>query len=333
MSRRIVTPGGQLPGRLAVAFGLLLAVALGGCRQSAEPVFQGYVEGDFVLVAAPLGGQLKQLEVQRGDRVAQGAPLFVLDRVAEQAEVAAARQQLKRAENQLADLQKGLRPTELAEIRSQLQQAEAALALAAKELKRRQALLANRIIPQEDLDRARSTWQQDQAAVARLKARLETGSLGARSDVVAAARAERGAARARLTQATWALDQKRQSAPRAGLVFDTLYVAGEYVGPGAPVVSLLPPGNVKIRFFVPEPVVGTLQPGQQVQVSFDGEKGSLPARISYISPQAEYTPPVIYSRSTRSKLVYLVEARPEPAAAKRLHPGQPVEVRLGGGHD
>jgi HlyD family secretion protein len=91
--------------------------------------------------------------------------------------------------------------------------------------------------------------------------------------------------------------------------------------------SLLPPGNIKVRFFVPEPALGRLRIGQAVTVARDGSP-PVAATVSYLSPRAEYTPPVIYSRETKSKLVFLAEARPDPDAAARLHPGQPVEVRL-----
>lgn len=97
---------------------------------------------------------------------------------------------------------------------------------------------------------------------------------------------------------------------------------------GNPVVQMLPPQNVKIRFFVPETVVATLAPGRAVGVQCDGCATDVPARITYVSDQAEYTPPVIYSNESRTKLVFMVEARPAAADATKLHPGQPVAVRL-----
>jgi HlyD family secretion protein len=165
--------------------------------------------------------------------------------------------------------------------------------------------------------------------LAQREAELATARLGARSDQQQAATAAVGAARARLEQAQWALAQKRQAAPAGGLVFDTLFQVGEYVPAGRPVVSLLPPGNIKVRFFVPEPALSRLRVGQAVTVQVDGG-ASLTATIDYLAPRAEYTPPVIYSRETRAKLVFLAEARPAAADAARLHPGQPVEVRLAG---
>ncbi|MNN69017.1 putative efflux pump membrane fusion protein [compost metagenome] len=116
------------------------------------------------------------------------------------------------------------------------------------------------------------------------------------------------------------------AATQPGLVYDTPYRLGEWVPAGSPVVRMLPPGNVKVRFYVPEAVVGALRNGQAVQVRCDGCAAPVAASITYVANEAEYTPPVIYSNETRNKLVFLVEARPSAADAIKLRPGQPVEV-------
>ena len=120
--------------------------------------------------------------------------------------------------------------------------------------------------------------------------------------------------------------QRKQSAPQDGLVFDTLYRQGEWVAADRPVVALLPPQNVKLRVFVPETQVGAIKLSQSVHVTVDGVGGSRVGKVSFISPQAEYTPPVIYSQESRGKLVFLVEAVFDPETAAQLHPGQPVDV-------
>lgn len=312
----------------------LLAVSLlAGCQQQPEQLFQGYAEGEYVMVASPQAGRLERLAVARGDQVAVGALLFSLDSTPQQSEQAAAAEAVRRAESLLADLEKGQRPSELEAIDSRLEQAKAALELSTKELLRRQQLFTSEAISREELDRAQSAEQRDRAAVAELEAQRTTARLGARRDAQAAARAELAAARARLRQADWVLAQQSPSAEQAALVADTFYVPGEFVPAGYPVVSLLPPENLKLRFFVPEPLLGSLRLGQRVKVSYDGAGEPLTATISYLSPQPEYTPPVIFSRETRAKLVFLVEARPEPEVAGQLHPGQPLEVRLDDTHD
>ena len=169
---------------------------------------------------------------------------------------------------------------------------------------------------------------RNQARVAELTAQLEVAQMTARQDEIRAAEFEAAAARAALAQAAWRLGQKSVAAPMDALVHDTLYVRGEWIPAGSPVVSLLPPQNIKVRFFVPESDFGRLRTGDLISVSCDGCGEPITAPVTYISPQAEYTPPVIYSRDTRTKLVFLIEARPAPADAARLHPGQPVDVRL-----
>lgn len=310
-------------------FPFLLCAFLLGCSESPEKLFQGYAEGEFIHLASPQGGRLEELKVRRGTAVRKGDLLFVLETSPESQEVAEAEGALRRAVDTLNDLLKGERPTELAAVAARLAQARTRRDLSKQELDRREQLYAEGAISAEELDRARSALERDRSAVRELESELATARLGGRPDRIAAARADVAAAEARLGQARWRMAQKGRSAPAGGLVFDTLYEPGEFVPAGRPVVTLLPPENILVRFFVPEPLVGTLKIGQKVSITFDGAGRNYPATISFISPQAEYTPPVIYSRQTRAKLVFRAEARPaEPAA---FHPGQPVEVRPEGG--
>jgi len=169
---------------------------------------------------------------------------------------------------------------------------------------------------------------RDRARVAELTEQVRIANLPARSDEIAAATAEVMAASDALAQAQWRVEQKSQAAPVAGLVTDTLYRAGEWIAAGAPVLSILPPGNVKLRFYVPEARVAALRIGAPVSVRCDGCGADIAASIRFIATQAEFTPPVIYSRENRANLVFLVEAWPD-APNPSLHPGLPVEVALG----
>jgi len=259
---------------------------------------------------------------------AAGDPLFTLDRTVEAAAVAEAEQGLRRAENQLADLTKGLRSSEIEAIEARRKQAQAVYDLAVIQYERSRQLLEQNAAARETLDRTKTEMERSAAVLAQLDAELVTARLGARPDLIEAARTEVDAARERLVQARWRMNEKKQAAPQQALVFDTFYVEGEFVPAAYPVVSLLPPGNITVRFFVPEPVVGTLKPGQNISVNFDGAEKPFQAAISYISPQAEYTPPVIYSQESRTHLVFMVEARVNAEDATALHPGQPVDVRL-----
>lgn len=303
------------------------AAGLGGCSKEPPPAWSGYAEGDPVHVAAPVAGQLMELTVQRGDTVEAGVPLFRIDVTPTRAARAEADARLAAARAEQADAAKGRRPDEIAMSRAQLAQARAQSALADADLTRQQQLIGQGFISASRLDDARATAAQARQRVHELESSLRVAELPARADQQAAARANTEAASAALEQQQWRESQTRQDAPAAGLVDDTFYRVGEYVNAGQPVVSLLPPAQRKARFYVPEPELGALRQGQAVQLSCDGCGAPIAARVSYISPQPEYTPPVIYSNSQRSRLVFLVEARPDPSDALRLHPGQPLEVR------
>jgi HlyD family secretion protein len=313
--------------RLGALAGVLAASS--GCTRSDPHVVQGYVEGEFVYVASPLAGALQSLAVQRGAQVRAQEELFTLESGAETAERKEAERRLAQARATLEDLQKGKRPTEIQSLEAQIRQAQAALALSQKEFIRQEELIREPgATAVQDVDRARAARDQDTQRVAQLAADLETARLGSRADQIAAAEAEVHAREAALARADWDLGQKRQAAPEAGLVFDTLYREGEWVAAGRPVVVLLPPRNIKVRAFVSETHLGAIHAGDRVQVTVDGASEPFAGKVSYISPQAEYTPPVIFSRENRAKLVFLIEAVFEPAAAARLHPGQPAQVRF-----
>ncbi len=306
----------------------LLPLLVAACSDGGRTGYQGYAEGEYVRVAAPFAGMLQSISIARGGQVRAGDALFALEQENETAARREAQERLNNAEAQLADLQKGKRPTELDAIRAQLAQAESALRLSLAQLKRSEELIAQNFISKEKLDESRSARDRDAQRVAEIKAQLATAGLAARPDEINAAESSMKAAKAALDQADWKLAQKTVRSPVAGLVQDTYYVLGEWINANAPVVSLLPPQNIKVRFFVEERRLGEVKVGQAVMVTCDGCPAPVAAAVSYISPQAEFTPPVIYSREQRAKLVFLIEARPSPEDAVKLHPGQPVDVKM-----
>ncbi len=308
--------------------GIGLLALLQACGQLSPPAYQGYVEGEFVYLASSQPGHLQRLAVERGQQIEQGALAFTLESTVEIAEQQQAEQQLAAAQSQLADLQTGKRPPEIAVIEAQLRQAQASAQKSAQQRERDEAQYRAGGISKEQFEATVAQATSDAARVSELESQLDVARLPGRAEQLRAQSKQVQAARAVLAQATWRVDQKTVSAPQAGLVYDTLYRAGEWVQAGGPVVSLLPPGNVKIRFFVPESMVGSLSVGRAVTLHCDGCGADIAARITYVSSQAEYTPPVIYSNDTRSKLVFMIEAHPSPADATKLHPGQPLTVRL-----
>jgi len=308
---------------------ILALITLAGCGSTNPNKVQGYVEGEYVYVAAPAAAALQTLYVQRGNQVNAGDSLFVLDDAPERAARDEGERKLAQGRANWEDLKKGKRPTEIESLEAQMKQAKAALALSEQAFAREETLFRSNATSPQDRDKARAARDQDRQRVAQLEADLATGKLPSRVDQVAAAEANVRALQASLAKANWDLAQKRQNAPQSGLVFDTLFREGEWVAAGKPVVALLPPENIKVRAFVPQTRIGAIHPGQEVRVFVDGVPAPFVGRVSFISPQAEYTPPVIYSQESRSKLVFMVEAVFDPAVAAQLHPGQPVDVEFG----
>jgi HlyD family secretion protein len=310
--------------------GLALALfALAGCDMSKKPVgvYQGYLEGRFLGVASPQEGQLLTLQARRGDWVEAGAPLFALDPKPEADDLLQDKHNVESAQAKVDDLRKGLRPSELAELQAQLDADNVLLKQANSEWERNVPLQKDGFVSANDFDRLRMTLDQTTAQTQRDAAQLATGELGAREDQIHQAVEDLAASEAVRDRTQWLLDQKTQTAPQAGYVQDTLFRVGERVEPGQPVVVLLPVAEIRARFYVPEPQINQVHAGSAVTVQLDG-LAPLQAKVSYISTQVEFTPPVIYSDSQNYKYVYLVEADLDPAVARTLHVGQPAEVHL-----
>jgi HlyD family secretion protein len=313
---------------LSVILSALVVALLPGCAKKSSGEFQGYVEGEYVYLAAPLGGALTNLAVARGDSVHAGQMLFELERQSEAAALAQAEQNLSQAKAQLDDLMKGRRPTEIESLVAQLERAQANLKLSTAQLERRERLGDAAVVSKEELDQARAQNDANQAQVNQLAADLADAKLGGRTDAIRAAQAAVAAQQAAFNKAQWSFDQKQQFAPATAAVHDTLYRQGEFVAAGNPVVVLLPPENLKVRFFVPQEKLAQVKVGETVSVHCDGASKNYSATVNYISTQAEYTPPVIYSRETRANLVFMIEAKFSAADAAALRPGQPVDVLL-----
>lgn len=318
--------------RLQVLILILLAAGAGVWwwsqhRPNASIVWQGYADADYVKVAPTQQGLLTAVLVSRGDAVEPGAPLFTQDETSDRAARDQAARQLDQAEQQLSNLKAGGKPTEIQQAEANLTDTQSTRDRMQSDLQRDEKLLPAGGISIQTLDQVRADFRSAQAKVAVAEAALAQlhAPMGREWEIKAQVEAV-DAARAAVEMATWRLDQRRVAAPVGARVADILARPGETVAAGAPVVSLLPPANILVRFFVPEMALATVHKGDRVALHCDHCPGDLTATISFVSPQAEYTPPVIYSESSRSKLVYLIEARPRADQAPLLNPGQPIEV-------
>jgi HlyD family secretion protein len=302
-----------------------LCLLLAACGGDKPRLVQGYVDIDLIRLAPSQSGRLDQLLVRNGDPVQAGQRLFHLDATPESATAEASHAHVEAAQATARDLNTGKRPAEIDVIRAQLQQARATLKLAQDQLQRSQAVFAKGFVSQDQLDQQQAAVKQAQAHAAELEASLASAQLAARSEARKSAIAAVAQAAAQNRADVWRLDEKTVSAPETGYIQQVYFRPGEWVNAGQPVLDIYVNSRVKIRFFVAETIVSTLKPGATVQVACDG-CAPFHASIRFISRQAEFTPPEIYSRGQREKLLYLVEAAPEHP--ERLHAGQPVDVTL-----
>jgi HlyD family secretion protein len=311
--------------RIAVVAALALVVA--ACSYSNDQTFQGWVEADLVFVGPDDAGRVEQLAVREGDAVAAGAALFTVDEDLQRADVAAGAAAVSEARARLARLEaQQQRPAEVAVLEAQQERIGAMLALSTAEFERQKALAEKGFTPKAQLDTAQANFNRDRAALEEIRRQIVVARLASREEDIAAARQALAMAEARLRSAETKLARRRVASPVTGAVKQVYFRPGELVPAGRPVLALLPPANVKVRFFVPEPSLPRVALGNTVRVQCDGCNGDLPARIDFIAQTAEFTPPVVYTLEERAKLVFLVEAR--PVQPERLRVGQPVRVLL-----
>lgn len=315
--------------RIAIAIAVVLiggtlAWWTWGPRDRSGGALSGYVEGEALYLSSSTAGPVSRVNVKRGQRVVAGQPLFVLDAgpsVSARDQAAAA---VAEAESRLDDARKGQRPQELAVFDAQQAAAQAQLNEAQAELNRISPLVRQGIYAPARLDSARAARDTAAANVKAIVRQREAGTLGARPDAVRAAEAQLQQARDALVSAQSLLDRTSPKAPSAARVEQVFFQDGEWAAANQPVVSLVPDDRVRIRFFVPERELSAYRIGQSVGFTCDGCAEGLSATIDYISPRPEFTPPVIYSRESRDRMVFLVEAR--PINPRALNPGQPVDV-------
>jgi HlyD family secretion protein len=251
--------------------------------------YQGYIEGRYTYIAASFPGILQTLTVKRGMTVQKNQALFTLEQEPELSSYNAAQAELSAAQAKVAE-------------------AQATLKLAQIAFARRQILLQQGHIEQETLDKAQQDFDLQQAE---LKAAEENVT----------------ALKAKLVQSQWSLQKKTLAAPKAGYILDTYFLPGELVPANKPILAILSPQDINVIFFVGETDLSKLQLGQQIGMTCDSCGNNLTAKVSYISPKAEFTPPIIYSDERRTKLVYRIEAELNNTATA-LHPGQPVKIQM-----
>ncbi len=287
----------------------------------------GYAEGDYVYISPTTSGILTRADKRDGDRYADGDSLFEIDATRLKADVTIGEETVRQTSETLADQEKGSRPEEIAVIKRQLESVIATRDNARAEANRMNKLLKSNTVSQSDADEQEAIALVAEARVRELEGRLAVAMLGGRPNALEALRAVVDAGTAQTTKALSYLAEAAPRAKGAGVVERVLYREGEFVPAGSPVMMLLPDGNRKVRFFVSQRDVATIKIGAPVEVMADGFAKPMTAKVSYVSTQAEYTPPVIYSVKNRDKLMFMVEARPDEYS-EALRPGLPLTVRM-----
>jgi HlyD family secretion protein len=295
---------------------IILWLIFGRHSEKSANAFTGYVVTENIYMSSPVSGTLTSVAVRRGERISKGATLFRVDPTVREAQTEQARAQIAGSQGQLAQQ------------RSALDKARDDLAAAQADADRYGAQLKHQTDAQSDkagsvarldIEQSRASYQS--ALGQRNAAQAQVASAVA---AIAVAEAQLRQSQAGLTSAQRQLSDLSPVAPGEGRVEDVMFKPGESVNANVPIVSIVPDGEIKVRFYVPEYLVNAYKPGRRVVIGCDGCPGGMSATVNFVASRPEYTPPVIYSLDARQKLVFLVEALPSNPQA--LVPGQPMDV-------
>ncbi|MDF1646465.1 MAG: HlyD family efflux transporter periplasmic adaptor subunit [Legionellaceae bacterium] len=302
----------------------IFILGLSTCDLRANHSVQGYVESENLYISSSLSGTLVNLPVVRGALVQQGDLIFQLDSNPQSLKISEVRKVLEQEEALLNDLKSPKRRPEIGVARAQIDQIKARLRLAKLRMKRFRLLYERKAGNLDEADAALERFKELQSTKKQKEFELEFAKLGARTGKIIAQKAKIKSVKAREELFEWELNQKTKYAPDSGVVFDTFFVEGEWVPAGKPVAALLVPNYIWVEFFVPVQYLSKLKAGKTLYATCAGCSSKNKITIEYISPEAEYVPPLVYSRDNYDKLVFRIKARPEnPALFK---PGQPVTV-------
>lgn len=307
-------------------FIVMCCFVLMGCSKPHRAQYQGYVEGENLYLASPYSGTLTQKRVQRGQTVKRGELLFQLDSNPQILLISQADAELLQAKKIYTDLVNPRRPPEIAAIQAQIEQTNAQIRLAALRVKRMRELYTKNATDKDSVDNAEAHYDQLVQSKTQYQENLKLALMGAREEQLNAQQAQVNALIAKLSQAKWQLSQKSIYAPHDGIIFDTYFLQGEFVPSQRAIASLLTPQTVRIQFFVPAADLSHLRLGQKITFECEGCAQQNQATIQYISSEAEYIPPLIYSEANIDKLIFRVKASIKKAMS--FKPGQPVIVTV-----
>lgn len=267
----------------------LLTLVLAACEDNNKS-FSGYVDADLVFLSSDYGGRLAEIAILRGQSVKKDQFLFRLE---------------QRTEAYTIKMSNFTQTSLLA----QRDQIQAQLHFNEVNYRRIAGMQKQNAASQTDLDAALRDLKTSQDQLNDIESKLKSNSVDTANK-------------------KWQKSRKQNSAVDSGIVFDTYYTQGEFVQPGAPVLSLITKNHIKAVFFVPESQLEFLRLNGKVLIKTDQNPHFATGHIAYISNIAEYTPPIIYSREERQHLVFRVETRIDTPDLEKIHLGQPVTLEL-----
>jgi HlyD family secretion protein len=306
----------------------VFSLCLVGCDDTDSRIYTGYSHGDFIYLSSRETERIDAILVKKGERVKAGQALVQMEKFALENVFRRAEQNYQAEVALLQNLQSGSRTQELDVIRSQIERASASVDQARRQLKRYRQLYSTHAISAAEWEKAGDDYAQENARLKELTNQLKANQLPARQAEIDSQASRVESAKLQSEKARWDMQQNTLSAPQDAHVYDVLYRRGERPQAGNPILSLLPDGNIKIRFFVPESQLGALQLGMKVRLRCDSCSEENWGVVNYINPEAEYTPPVIYSTKRREKLLFMVEAVPTGEKASLIKIGLPFGVEI-----
>lgn len=311
-----------------IFFVFIAILMITGCDNKPDNILSGYSHGEFVYLSYSDNAKIERLLINKGDSVTTGQALVKIESFDAQNILLRAEEKHSAESALLRNLASGERPEELDVIRAQIKKARSAESQVKRQLERYRHLYASHAISLAEWENIRDELKQKGAQVEELINQLKVRQLPARQDEISKQLSMVAAAKLERDKALWDVQQTTIVSPVNAKVFDIIYRAGERPSAGRAILSLLPPENIKVRFFIPEAMLGKFKVGANVRLLCDGCAEPIPGVINYISPQAEFTPPVIYSTRRREKLIFMAEAIPALKQAGDMKIGQPFDVEI-----
>lgn len=316
-----------------LVLGLLVAAVRGlvlrhGNGDPNHVLASGTIEATEVKIAFRMAGILATRAVDEGDQVTAGAVLATLDSREQQARIREAEAALAVAQASQRDLEQGYLPEEVAQARAAVEEATAQVTNLRQQAQRSQELFPNGGVSQERLDADRAAADAAAARLAAAQQRLKQLRGGYRSEQIDSARARTAQAEAVLAALQVQLEDMSAHSPIDGVVTRKHAEPGETLGAGSPVVTVAELARPKVRVYIPEGEIGRIKLGAAASASVDSFPGrTFPGKVSFISPQAEFTPKNVQTYEERVKQVFAVDVQMQNPEGL-LKPGMPADVTI-----